>query len=169
VADTARFRHADGATLRTAARLVELSGSSVEDALALLDRDEEEVGNLDARRAALAAASRASVETVGASLVAVSQVGSFDAAAAAALVRAGADLAVVARERGGEARVSLRASPRALAGGLRLGELANEAAREVGWSGGGHDAAAGLRGEPPAARAVEALVRRARERLRGAP
>jgi hypothetical protein len=95
-------------------------------------------------------------------------VGAFDAAAAGALVLAGADLAIVACEKSATSRLSLRASSRALAAGLHLGEVANVAAREVGWSGGGHEGAAGLNGTPPGERARTALLRLAREKLGGA-
>lgn len=96
-------------------------------------------------------------------LVAVSRVGSFDAAAASALVRAGADLAIVGREKSDEARLSLRASPRLRA--IHLGELANAVAREIEWSGGGHEGAAGMRGAPPLRKAQDALVAAARKKL----
>jgi nanoRNase/pAp phosphatase (c-di-AMP/oligoRNAs hydrolase) len=167
-ADSARFRHATPLTLRTAARLVEASGATVESAYALLDRDaEEEADDLSARKATLVAASRAQVDQWGGWLVATSEVGAYDAAAAGVLVRAGADLAVVGMERPANARMSLRASVRAREAGLHLGEVANAAAREVGWSGGGHEAAAGLQGKPPLAAAREAVLRRARAALGG--
>jgi phosphoesterase RecJ-like protein len=168
VADTARFRHADAPSLRAAARLVEESGATVESVYAFLDRgDEEDPHDVSARKATLVAASRAQIDQWGAWLVATSEVGAYDAAAAGALVRAGADLALVGMEKPANARMSLRTSVRAREAGLHLGEVANAAAREVGWSGGGHEAAAGLQGKPPLAAAREAVLRRARVVLEG--
>lgn len=167
VSDTARFRHADARTFSAAARLLPLAGLPMERVLALLEGEGEEDAHndLSLRRATLLAASRAEVETVNGFLVATSEVGSFDAAAAGALVRAGADLAVVACERGDAVRMSMRGSHRLLAKGMHLGELANEAAREVGWSGGGHEGAAGLTGKADLAKARETVKRLARRTL----
>ncbi len=166
--DTARFRHADPAALRAAARLAEAAGATMEDAYAFLERVDEEMDDLSARKATLVAASRAQVDQWGPWLVATSEVGAFDGAAAAALVRAGADLALVAQEKSASARMSLRASVRAKEAGLHLGEVANAAARDVGWSGGGHEAAAGLQGKPPLAPARSAVLRLARAKLEAA-
>ena len=165
VTDTARFRFADAHALAAAARLLPIAGLSMEAAYAMLEDETEEEATLDLRRACLLAAGRAEVETVGAHLVATTRVGSYDAAAAAALVRAGADVALVAQEKSDAARVSMRASLRARERGVHLGEMANEAAREIGWSGGGHEGAAGMRGKPPAAPAHEAMLRRVRAKL----
>lgn len=168
VSDSARFRHAGPAAMRDAARLLEASGATMEQVLALVEGDEEDdADDPSRRRAVLLAAQRASVETHGGWLLATSEVGAFDAAAALALVRCGADLALVASERHDAARMSLRASPRALGRGLHLGEVANEAARAVGWSGGGHEGAAGLSGKPPLAPARDAVLRLARAKLGG--
>lgn len=163
VTDTARFRFADAHALRAAARLQEAAGVRLEEVLDALRDGDDEDDTLDARVAALKAAQRAEVERVGRHLLATTEVGSWDAAAAMALVRAGADVAVVGTERSQEARMSLRGSPRAR--GVHLGELANEVARALGWSGGGHEGAAGLRGTPPLAPAQRALVSSLRKRL----
>lgn len=167
VADTARFRHADPRALRDAARLSEVSGAKLEDVYSLLDADEEEQEGDEAsrRKATLVAAQRMTIDAVNGWMLATSEVGAFDAAAALALVKAGADVAVVSRERRDRSRLSLRASPRALAKGLHLGQLANEAAIEVGWSGGGHEGAAGMSGPPPLGPARAALLRRVRSTL----
>ena len=132
----------------------------VYDALRDADDDEDE---LESRAAALKAAQRAEVARVGGYLLASSEVGSWDAVAANALVRAGADVAVVGTERSDAARMSLRASARVR--GLHLGELANEVGRALGWSGGGHEGAAGLRGAPPLAPAKARMLDALRARL----
>ncbi|HET6405315.1 MAG TPA: DHH family phosphoesterase [Candidatus Thermoplasmatota archaeon] len=163
VTDTARFRYADAHALRAAARLQELAGVRLEEVYDALRDAEEDDDDAEARAAALKAAQRADVERAGRFLLASSEVGSWDAVAANALVRAGADVALVGTERSQEARMSLRASSRARP--LHLGELANEVARELGWSGGGHEGAAGLRGAPPLAPARDAMLAALRARL----
>lgn len=170
VTDTARFRFADPAALQAAARLVALSGATLESVYAFLDTDpdqEEDAPTLDARRAVLTAITRANVSLVGTHLVATSEIGAHDAAAAGALVRAGADLAIVGNEKGRLARLSLRASERLRGEGLHLGEMANAVAREVEWSGGGHEGAAGLSGPPPLEKARSRLLLHVRKRLEG--
>jgi hypothetical protein len=57
----------------------------------------------------------------------------------------------------------MRASPRLRA--LHLGELANAVASIIGWSGGGHEGAAGMRGAPPLARAQSELLSAAKRRM----
>jgi nanoRNase/pAp phosphatase (c-di-AMP/oligoRNAs hydrolase) len=168
VDDSAQFRHGDVRTLRDAARLSEAAGTRVADVLSLLSDEEDGGDDPSQRKATLLAATRARVETIGDALVATSEVGSFDAAAAGALVRAGADLALVASEHRERARLSLRAHPRLLARGVHLGLLANQAARAVGWSGGGHEGAAGLSGAPPAAPARDAVLSLVRQQLEAA-
>lgn len=163
VADTQRFRHADARTLRDAARLLDLASARLEDVEALVAPDDDEEDDTVSRRiATLTAAQRATQERIGDMVLATSQVGSFDAAAAAALVRAGADVALVANVHASRARLSLRASTGARSAGLDLGIIANEAAREAGWSGGGHEGAAGLSGEPPETKARDAVLARLR-------
>lgn len=165
--DTARFRFADPAALRAAAQLVEASGATIESVYEFLDRAQEETpDDLSARKATLTAASRARIEQWGGWLVASSEIGAHDGTAAGLLVRAGADFAIVAMERPTSARLSLRASARAREAGLNLGLVANEAARAVGWSGGGHEGAAGLQGKPPLAPARDEAMRLARAALK---
>lgn len=163
VTDTARFRYADPAALRAAARLAEMAGARLDEVYdALRDADDDE-DDLEARIAALKAAQRSEVVRAGAFLLATTDVGSWDAAAANALVRAGADVAVVGTERSDAARMSLRASARVRA--LHLGELANEVGLSLGWSGGGHEGAAGLRGKPPLAPAKAKMLTLLRKKL----
>ncbi|HEX2022024.1 MAG TPA: DHH family phosphoesterase, partial [Candidatus Thermoplasmatota archaeon] len=63
VADSARFRFADAPALETAARLVRLSGASVEEVVARMEREEPEDGgegdDVERRHASLVAATRA--------------------------------------------------------------------------------------------------------------
>ena len=163
ITDSARFRYADAPALRAAARLQEIAGLRMEEMYDGLREAEDEDDELEARAAALKAAQRAEVERVGRFLLATSDVGSWDAAAANALVRAGADIAIVGTERSAEARLSLRGSTRARP--VHLGEVANDVARAIGWSGGGHEGAAGLRGAPPLGPAKAKMIEALRSRL----
>ena len=163
VADTGRFRFADAHALRAAARLVELSGARIEDVYAALSDEEDDADTRDARLATLRAVQRAQVEEVAGLVVATSHVGSYDALSASALVRVGADVALVGVERGETARISMRSSTRAR--DVHLGELANGVGRAIGWSAGAHEGAAGMRGAPPLARAHAALLDELRKRL----
>jgi nanoRNase/pAp phosphatase (c-di-AMP/oligoRNAs hydrolase) len=167
VADSARFRFADERTFRAVARLLDL-GAAYEPALALLE-EEDEHRDLSRRVATLKAAARVEFVEAGGMLLATSRVGAYESAAAAGLVRMGADLAVVYTDREADrSRVSLRASAALVERGVHLGELANALARELpvgkgGGGGGGHDAAAGLNGAfDGACAAREAVARVAR-------
>ncbi|MHB8605192.1 MAG: DHH family phosphoesterase [Thermoplasmatota archaeon] len=169
VTDTARFEHADARTLEDAATLLRSGDLRFErDVFPILaaDDDADALNDVSRRLAALAGGQRAVIERAGAFLLVTSEVSSHEAAAALALVRAGADLAVVASERGDRARLSLRASPTLRAAGVHLGALANDVARSFTWSGGGHEGAAGLNGPAPAAPLVANVLALVRDRLR---
>lgn len=168
--DTAWFRFADPPAMEAAARLMRLSGATLEALEEFLRaEDDAHADDPSLRRATLQATQRAEVELIAKQhLLVTSRIGSFDAAAASVLVRAGADVAVVVNEHATRARLSMRASRRARDRGVDLGLVASEAAREVGWTGGGHEGAAGLSGAPPAAPAREAVLRLLRAKLGGA-
>lgn len=167
VTDSGQFRYADARALAAAARLVELSGARLEDVIDSMREAEDDEADVEARGAALKAAQRAEVVRIGKFLLATSEVGSWDAAAANALVRAGADVALVGTERSDAARISLRGSSRAR--GVHLGEVANRVGRAIGWSAGGHEGAAGMRGLPPLAPARDALAKEIRAALGALP
>lgn len=167
VSDSARFRHSNADTLRDALALTTEHGLTIADALAVLD-DEEPGGDLPRRIAQLKAGSRVAYEERAGLLLVRSRVSAHDGDAASALLRLGADLAIVESERGTRSRVSMRASRAILARGVHLGEIANAVARDAGWSGGGHEGAAGLNGSPPAARVADAVLARVRAVLDGA-
>jgi len=173
ISDTARFRFADAHALDTARQLVAAADSSLEMCYRFLDGDEADRddpgADVDRRLACLRAAQRVEVARVGDLLIAHSHVGSHDAGAAVALVRAGADLAIVMREKSREARLSMRATPAAQAAGIDLGSLAHAAAQTAGWSGGGHVGAAGLNGRPPAAPVRDDVLARVRAALAAPP
>lgn len=154
VADTQRFRLATKDTLSSAFVLMD-NGADLQEAIALLEQPPPE--ERSERIARLRAAQRAQVEEVGGLLVATSHVNAYEASSAAALVRTGADVALVAAQRGEDASVSgrLRAG---LDGRVDLARVMQQAARDLGapWGGGGHAGAAGLNGKGSAEAALAA-------------
>jgi nanoRNase/pAp phosphatase (c-di-AMP/oligoRNAs hydrolase) len=161
VADTQRFRFATKDTLSSAFVLLD-NGAELQEALAILEQPSPE--ERSERIARLRAAQRAQVEEIHGWLVALSHVNSYEASAAAALVRVGADLALVAAQRDDATSLSARANPSL---GIDLAQLLQRAAQRLGpgWSGGGHAGAAGLTGkgtpEQALAAARAALAERA--------
>jgi nanoRNase/pAp phosphatase (c-di-AMP/oligoRNAs hydrolase) len=155
VADTQRFRLATPDTLGSAFVMME-NGASLPEAIALLEQPSPE--ERSERIARLRAGQRAAFEERAGLLVAWSHVNSYEASAADALLRLGADLALVAAQRGEDASVSARVRR-----GVELdaARALQQAARELGegWHGGGHAGAAGLNGRGSAEQALEAARR----------
>lgn len=163
VADTQRFRLATKDTLTNAFVLLD-NGADLQEAIALLEQPPPE--ERSERIARLRAAQRAQVREVAGLLVALSQVNAYEASAAVALVRTGADVALVAAQREGEASVSGR-----LRQGVQvdLALVMQDAAKALGpgWGGGGHAGAAGLNGRGQAEAALRACEAALAKRLGG--
>lgn len=141
--DSRRFVRVTPDALRTVARLLELGGNYAL-ALSLL---EEETPYAE-RVAKLKGALRSHVVNIGGFLVAISEIGSYEASVARALVSLGADVALVASSRDGECRLSIRAS-RSFLERARVsasGDIASSIAEVLGGEGGGHDAAGNYKG-----------------------
>lgn len=98
------------------------------------------------RIARLKSAQRLRMERVGKWVIALSEVGSYQASAARALIAIGAHVAVVAGKRDGELTISLRSTKEfAAETGFHLGrDLANPLGVKMGGMGGGHATAAGV-------------------------
>lgn len=154
LADTRRFRLATRATLAAALELLD-AGASLPEAIGIAEAPPPE--ERSERIARLRAAQRCRVGEARGLLVAWSEVGAFEASAAAALVALGADVALVAAQRGPEACVSARVRSGHEAEVDAAG-LMQRAARLLGpaWGGGGHAGAAGLNGPGSASEALEA-------------
>lgn len=97
------------------------------------------------RFARIKSAQRVRMERVGKWLVAMSEVGSYHASAARALVALGAHLAIVAGKRNDDLTISLRSTREfAAETGMHLGsDLANPLGAKMNGMGGGHATAAG--------------------------
>lgn len=122
--------------------LLEIAGD-VADVLSLF-RVESDISERIAR---LKAAQRAEIQRVEDWVIVFSEVSSFQASAARALVSLGADLAVVVGVEGNKLRASLRSTQRFHNGtGLHLGVMISRYSEEHGGSGSGHPTAAGYNG-----------------------
>lgn len=166
VADTQRFRLATKDTLTRAFVLMD-NGADLREAIGILEQPRPE--ERSERIARLRAGQRAEVEEVAGLVVVRSRVNSYEASAAAGLVRLGADVALVAAQRGPDASVSARVRP-GLDGRVDLARVMQEAAKGLGpgWGGGGHAAAAGCNGQGSAEDALAACAK-ALARWLGAP
>jgi nanoRNase/pAp phosphatase (c-di-AMP/oligoRNAs hydrolase) len=144
IVETGHMTIANRHTFKAASALVEF-GADPEAALSLTrpSMDESE------RIARLKSAQRLRMERVDKWIVALSEVGSYHASAARALIFLGAHLAIVAGKREDELTISLR-STREFASetGIHLGtHLANPLGRAMNGMGGGHSTAAGANGK----------------------
>lgn len=163
--DSKRFIHVSPSALRAAAEIVE-EGGVYHRALALL----EEEADFSERVARLKGAMRCGVLRVGNWLIAISEVGSFEASVARSLISLGADVAIVASERQGECRLSIRLS-RALHSGVGLSvgrDIMPMLTERLKGRGGGHDMAGGFNGRCRASEALREALNAVIEAL-GAP
>ncbi len=164
--ETGHFSIATRRTFESVHFLVK-SGADPETALAVTrsSMDESE------RIARLKSAQRVRLERVNKWVVAVSEVGSYHASAARALVALGAHLAVVAGKRNDELTVSLRATREfASETGMHLGtDLATPLGVKMGGMGGGHATAAGANVKGEVNEALKLALRLVRDFVSRAP
>jgi len=142
--DTKHLLLAGAKTFLTIAKLVE-AGARPRELIPLLSMEMD----YSERVARLKACARARIYRFGDWLVAVSHVSAFQASAARALISLGAHLAIVAGEREGRLRVSMRATGDfASKTGIHLGrDLARPLGESIKGMGGGHALSAGANGE----------------------
>jgi len=144
VYDTRRFLIGDQYAFKAASLLVSWGGD-YDRVMEILQSKREGGEQLDysERIARLKAAQRIVIgRACNDIIIVVTRVSAFESSAARGLIDLGADIAVVVGGKGGELRVSLRLSRRALKAGLRGSELASYIAEKFGGKGGGHEAAA---------------------------
>jgi alanyl-tRNA synthetase len=107
------------------------------------------IPDVSERIAVLKGAQRIEFEKVGGYLVATTVVGAFEAATARALLRIGADVAIVAAHKDKEVRISMR-SKRYFYEETKLNlgvDIAHELGKIIDGSGSGHPNAAGVNGK----------------------
>jgi len=150
--DTRHLLLAGAKAFLTIAKLVE-AGARPRELIPLLSTEMD----YSERVARLKACARAKIFKFGEWLVAISHVSAFQASAARALISLGAHLAIVAGEREGRLRVSMRAtSDFASKTGIHLGrDLARPLGELINGMGGGHALSAGANGEGEPEEATE--------------
>jgi nanoRNase/pAp phosphatase (c-di-AMP/oligoRNAs hydrolase) len=139
--DSRHFMIANSETFEFAAEMCRLGASPSASAEVL-----HMVAGLSERIARLKAAQRCRIYRVKDWIIAISNLSSYQASGARALVSLGADLAVVMGEKGHVCRVNLRAAESFVGStGIHLGrDLADDVGRAFDGSGGGHSSAAGI-------------------------
>ena len=139
------------------------SGADMDEARRTL-RSQPDYGEVVAK---LKGSQRLKIFKLGSWVGVTTDVGSFQAQVARAMVFLGADLAVVGGESEGEARVSLRSSQRFFDGTkIRLGtEVAEFAAFRFGGHGGGHSTAASFTCTEDYLKAVQMCIERVADLL----
>jgi len=154
--DTRHLLLAGAKAFLTIAKLVE-AGARPKELIPLLSMEMD----YSERVARLKACTRARLFKFGDWLVAVSHVSAFQASAARALISLGAHLAIVAGEREGRLRVSMRAtSDFASKTGVHLGrDLARPLGELIRGMGGGHALSAGANGDGEPEEAIEGCLR----------
>ncbi len=140
--DTKFFSIGDSETYQTVSELLDPL-KDISEVLSLF----RSVLETSERIARIKTAQRAELHRIHGYIIVFSEVGSYQASGARALINLGADLAVVV----GEEKTSLRASLRSTQGffdstGVHLGELVSKFAEAIGGSGSGHPTAAGYNG-----------------------
>jgi nanoRNase/pAp phosphatase (c-di-AMP/oligoRNAs hydrolase) len=159
--DTADLRLAKPRTFAAILELLQL-GADYNRAQEMVKLPEEP----SRRIAMLKAAKRVEIEEIKNFIVVFSEVGSFEADAAVALLKLGADLAFVGSQDEERVRVSARARPEVCERTrLHLGQLMIEAARTFNGTGGGHAGAASFTGKTSLAEIKGWLVNKLYEHL----
>jgi len=164
--DTRHFILANSTTLKIVADLID-SGVNAQEALSLLSLPMVE----SERIARLKAAKRVRFLKIGGWIVALSDVGAYQASAARALISLGTHLAIVAGKRNEYLRVSMRASREFYQKtGIHLGrDLAKPLGEFLGGMGGGHAVSAGVNGVGNLESCLERCITLLKENLKNAP
>lgn len=168
VSDTANFRYATPFTFLTFANLLRQTGRQMDEILEIVEGDAIE--DPSRKVAHLKAAQRIVWKKLGDDgvLMATSNVSSFEASAAKAILTLGADVVVVAAQRGDEVRISARARRSVLERyDIHLGRLMHEIAATFKCGGGGHEGSAGLNGTGSAQVILDECVRIITQRIEG--
>jgi len=165
ITDTAHFRFANPATLRTFAQVLEQHGIGISDVLQLMELETD----LSERIAVLKGAQRLRLVRAGPWLIASSHGSSFEASVCRGLLALGADVAFVGSQRDEHYRVSARAHAGLVQRGLHLGKLLGGIGDELNGGGGGHPGAAGIGGIGDVEAILHICVERTREALAQLP
>ncbi len=144
ITDTGRFRHADKDALNCAAQI--LDGSSFEYQEFVENVQNESISASD-RGAILKGLSRCQSIDSGKWNLVYTHAGIHEGKVASLIIQAGAEVALVSRNRDGETRLTARAPRSSTISGIHLGKMMQELSQKMGGEGGGHDGAAGWTGK----------------------
>lgn len=160
--DTRHFAIANSETFQTIVDLID-HGIDVKEALQMITIPLE----LPERLARLKAAGRAKIHRICSWVVAVSETSTFQASACRALLKLGADVAVVGGVKNEELRISLRSTSDFFRKtGLHLGrDVAVPLGIAIDGAGGGHEMAAGANGRGDPVASLEISLDLIKERL----
>jgi len=142
VSDTAHLRFANSRVLRALAEILK-DEIELRDVLALITVEED----ISDRIACLKAARRMEMYRFGDLIVVFSRLGSHEAIASRALVKFGADIAIVMAKKENELRISSRAREKVVKRGVNLAEIFREVGKYIDGYGGGHDLAGSCNGK----------------------
>lgn len=142
--DTRRFSFASSNTFPIISDLI-LRGANYDDALSLFVSEMD----ISEKIARLKASRRAKIKRINDLILVTSEVSTYEASAARALVDLGADIAIVIAGKGkNEVRASARANPKMKKiQDFNLGKIMEEVGEKFQGGGGGHILAAGLNGK----------------------
>ena len=164
--DTARFRHANGRSFNTAARLIERSGLDYQ---AFIQEMEDAPTTPQRPWSHFERPSASGNHGTGPWTILRTTAGTLEGRVASILNGLGADAVVETRSRNGSTRLTVRAPRSSVLAGLHMGHLMEEVAQSIGGEGGGHDGAAGWSGDahPIAAETafIDAVARTARSEV----
>ncbi|MCD6477989.1 MAG: DHH family phosphoesterase [Candidatus Aenigmarchaeota archaeon] len=142
--DTAHLRNADIETFETLVELLKISDKSYSEILDILKTETD----ISERIATLKAFNRSTSYRIGDIIISFTHVGSFEAAVARNLLKAGADIAIVAAPKKKSLRISGRMKSY-LREKINLAEIFSKIEEIIDGSAGGHDVAASANGKKP--------------------
>jgi nanoRNase/pAp phosphatase (c-di-AMP/oligoRNAs hydrolase) len=162
--DSGKFNYADYKTLEIFASIMKESNVVMDEILSVFSGGHET--DYSRRISRLKGATRLKFENINKSIIAVSQVGSFESSVCQAILHLGADCAFVGSQREEDFRISARATLSLVKSGFHLGNMLNDIGMENSCEGGGHDGAAGLFGLGDVEAMLNICLNRAKTEIR---
>ncbi len=155
ITDTARFRHADAAALQAGADMMDSAGFEYQE---FIEELQQESMTASDRGAVMKALGRNQMTDAGPWNLVHTYAGIHEGRVAGLLVQAGAEVALVSRNRDGETRLTARAPRSSTIEGVHLGRIMEMLSEKLGGDGGGHDGAAGWSGRCERVAAESAFI-----------
>lgn len=155
ITDTARFKHADADSLQAGADMMDSAGFEYQEFIEEIQQDSMTASD---RGAIMKALGRNQMTDAGSWNLVHTYAGIHEGRVAGLLVQAGAEVALVSRNRDGETRLTARAPRSSTIEGVHLGRLMEKLSEKLGGDGGGHDGAAGWSGRCERVAAESAFI-----------